>query len=201
MGLEMDEDRGCVAGPPVRSVDRASDATDPFARRPSRTDFVAGAFRVLGILSIAVGALLLLETMGILDGVHKLWPVFPAFVGFGLLLLHFRRGRGDILLFGMGSYILSVSAVFFACNFASWEILSSAWPLFITLLGLSSALASISATRARRALWLSGLFLIIVSVILYLVFAVNAKLWPTSLVLFGAWVLLVTWARRDGGRS
>jgi hypothetical protein len=165
---------------------------------PSAARLVTGEFRVLGILSIAVGSLLLLETIGIFEGVHKLWPVFPTFVGIGLLLAFYQRRRREILILGMGAYILFASFVFFACNCTSWEILSSAWPLFIGLLGLVSALASMFAARARRALWLSGLFLISASVVLYIVFEVNAKLWPISLVLFGGWILLVTWARRNG---
>lgn len=157
---------------------------------------IGGEFRILGILAVAVGFLLLLEEAGVLEGVHKLWPVFPAAVGLGLILL-FRRRRNDLVLLGIGSYLLVSSAVFFACNFTSWEILARAWPLFVALLGITSCVVAIYAGRTRRILFLSGVFLVIVAVVLFLVFAVNTRLWPLSLVLFGAWILLVTRARRE----
>ncbi len=188
--------RGLLSDPLAGPEDNAPRA--PGAARPSVGRVVKGEFRVLGLLSIAVGSLLLLETMGILEGVHALWPVFPAFVGTGLVLAFFQRGRREVLMFGMGAYILSSSAVFFACNFTSWDILASAWPLFIALLGLVSALASIFAGRRGRVLWLSGLLLVMMAVVLYLVFKVTTRLWPLSLVLFGGWTLIVTRAGRKG---
>jgi hypothetical protein len=177
------------------AVDDAQSTAAPegAARKP----VFKGEFRILGILSIGVGVLLFLEQLDILTGVHKLWPIFPAFVGSGLVLLFFRRSRHDLLLLGMGAYLLVASAVFFICNFTSWSFLSQAWPLFVALLGLVSVLASAFAGKTRRVLWLSGLFLIIVAFVLFLVFTVNAKLWPISLVLFGTWVLLVTRAPRE----
>jgi hypothetical protein len=170
-------------------------------RKPEVTDErmrggIAGEFRLLGVLAIAVGFLLLLEEAGILEGVRKLWPIFPAAVGLGLILL-FARQRKDLVLLGIGSYLLVSSAVFFVCNYTSWNILAHSWPLFVALLGVTSAIVAVFADRTRRVLWLSGLFLNIVALVLFLVFTVNTRLWPLSLVLFGAWILLVTRARRS----
>ncbi len=67
----------------------------------------------------------------------------------------------------------------------------------VALLGLVSVLASAFAEKSRRVLWLSGLLLTIVALVLFLVFTVNTKLWPISLVLFGTWVLLVSRAPRE----
>lgn len=160
---------------------------------------VKGEFRVLAILSIAVGALLLLEVAGMIEGVHLLWPVFPTAVGAGLVAAFFQRGRQDLLLLGIGAYLLVAAAVFFTCNFTTWTFLERAWPLFIAFLGLVSVLASLYAEKARRVLWLSGLLLNIIALVLYLVFQVTERLWPISLVLLGGWILLVTRARRSTG--
>lgn len=164
-----------------------------------RAGGLKGEFRILGILSIVVGALLLLEEAGIIAGVHKLWPVFPAMIGVGLVLLFFQRGQRELLILGIGAYFLVASTIFFVCNFTTWAFLQSAWPLFVALLGLVSTLASFFAKKTRQVLWLSGLLLNIVAIVLYLVLEVNTKLWPTSLVFFGAWVLLVARARRNVG--
>ncbi|MGQ9589986.1 MAG: hypothetical protein ACUVYA_06795 [Planctomycetota bacterium] len=158
-----------------------------------------GEFRALGVLSIIVGFLLLLEEAGYLVGVHLLWPVFPAFVGFGLAVLFFERGRRDPLMLGIGGYLLAVSGVFFVCNYTSWAPLARAWPVFIALFGVVSVAASPFAERTRRILWASGLFLIVLAAAFFLVFQVDARLWPLTLVLLGTWILLVTWVGRRIG--
>ena len=61
-------------------------------RRPGAGKMVKGEFRLLAILCMLVGVLLLLEQFRILAGVHRLWPVFPAFVGAGLLVCSTRGG-------------------------------------------------------------------------------------------------------------
>lgn len=157
---------------------------------------VRSEFRLLSILSIVVGVLLLCDHFGVLDGVHRLWPVFPAFVGAGLLLLFRERRRGDLVLAGIGSYLVGVSVLFFVCEFSSWSILAHAWPAFIALLGLSSIFVSVFAQRTRRILASSGVLLVLVAGVFLLVIEVNPGLWPTSLVLFGLWALLVTSAQQ-----
>ncbi len=167
--------------------------------RPEVGRLIRGEFRVLAVLSVVVGAMLLLENFGVLEGVHRFWPVFPAFTGVGLVLLFYRKGKGDLVLMGIGSYLMGVSVVFFVCNFSSWGILARAWPAFVALLGVSSALASIHARRARSVLWLTGTFMVTMAVVFTLVFGIRPSLWPSSLVMFGIWILLVTWMRRKNG--
>jgi hypothetical protein len=157
---------------------------------------VRGEFRLLAILSVVVGIILLLDNLGVLTGVHRLWPVFPAFVGAGLVLLFYQRGRHDLVLMGIGSFMIGASAVFFACNYASWGILLRAWPVFLALVGLCSVLVSFYARRASRPLWISGGSLVVLGLVFFLVFGVHSGLWPTSLIAFGLWILVLTWARR-----
>jgi hypothetical protein len=172
------------------------DDSSPFTTRPSSGGIVRSEFRLLSILSLAVGLLLLLDHFGILSGVHRLWPVFPAFVGGGLLFLFRQRSRGDLILAGVSSYLLGVSILFFVCEFSSWTILARAWPVFVALLGVSSIFASIFAQRTRPILASSGVLLILVAGVFLLVVEVNPGLWPMSLVLFGLWSLLVASVRR-----
>lgn len=173
----------------------------PPPRETSTARIIKGEFRALGGLSILVGALLLLEQAGFLPGVHRLWPVFPAFIGLGLVILFFERRRHDLLLLGIGAYLLASSVVFFVCNYTSWAPLAQAWPVFIAILGVISTLAAPFAHRTRNVLLSSGLFLIIVAAVFFLVFQVDARLWPVSLVLLGTWILLVTWAGRPIGKN
>jgi hypothetical protein len=154
------------------------------------------------VLSVIAGILLLCENFGLLGRVHQLWPVFPAFAGLGFVMLFVQRGRCDTVLLGIGSYLLGLSVLFFALNFTDWALLARAWPVFIGLLGLSSLLVAPYALRAQEAFWISGIFLVLLASVFYLVFGVSPRLWPASLVLFGAWILVLTWARgRSGERG
>ncbi len=152
-------------------------------------------FTVLAVLSTAVGVLLLLENFGVLSGMHELWPVFPAAVGTGMVMMFFQRGRADLVLLGIGSYLAGVSALFFVLNYTTWTALSWAWPVFVGLLGASSIVVARYAARARWVALGSGSFLVLLSVVLDVVFEVSPRVWPLSLVLFGLWVMLMIWAR------
>ncbi|MBW2263814.1 MAG: hypothetical protein JRG91_17775 [Deltaproteobacteria bacterium] len=157
---------------------------------------VKGEFRLLAILCVVVGILLLLEQFHVLSGVHRLWPVFPAVVGAGLLVLFYQRGQQDLVLMGIGSFMIGVSSLFFLCNFTSWAILLDAWPAFIILVGLSSVAASFYAKRVRSAMWISGGSLVLLGLVFFVVFGVHPGLWPVSLISFGIWILALTRAVR-----
>ena len=169
---------------------------------PTRTGsgrVVKGEFRLLAVLCVIVGALLLLEQFDVLTGVHRLWPIFPAFVGIGLLVLFYQRARQDLVLMGIGSFMIGVSGLFFLCNYTSWAILLVAWPAFIALVGLSSVAASFYAKRARTAMWTSGGSLVVLGLVFFVVFGLSPGLWPVSLIAFGTWIMVLTWAVRRAG--
>ncbi len=194
---------GTVPDTQVEPCFRADLRVDPLVarRRAGSMALLRGEFRALAILCLCVGILLLLEEIGVVDGVHRLWPVFPAVVGFGFLLLFFQRSRADLVLMGTGSYLIGVSVLFLICNYTSWSILVRLWPVFIAMVGVSSILASLYAIRIRRVMWMSGTFLMLLSIVFLIVFGLHPGLWPISLVLFGLWILLITWARNRTGRK
>ena len=182
-------DRGC-----------ATPVDLPGSRRPAGR-LLESQFTVLAVLSTAVGVLLLLENFGVLSGMHELWPIFPAAIGTGMVMMFFQRGRADLVLLGIGSYLVGVSALFFALNYTTWTALSWAWPVFVALLGASSIAVARYAARARWVALGSGTFLVLLSLVLYVVFEVSPRVWPLSLVLFGLWVMLMIWARGRLGRG
>lgn len=159
-----------------------------------------GKFTALALLSIAAGTILTLDNFGVTSGAWRLWPVFPLFIGLGGILF-FRKqkaaspadrrvNRADPIPFGIGAYLVMVSIFFFYLNYTRWELLSKAWPAFIGFFGLSVLIASIFSEKKRRFA-LSGLFLTFLSVIFFMVFTLDARLWPISFILFGVWVLLI----------
>lgn len=158
---------------------------------------IRSQFSGLAILSMVAGALLLLENHGLVGPVHRLWPVFPGFVGFGLTLVFARRGRRDLVMLGLGSYLLGLAALFLVLNYTRWSLLERAWPVFLALLGVSTLAVAPYAQRARQVFWFTGSFLVLLALVFYLVFGLNPRLWPASLVLFGCWILVLTRARRQ----
>ncbi|HEY3356689.1 MAG TPA: hypothetical protein VGQ83_25790 [Polyangia bacterium] len=156
---------------------------------------VRGKFTGLAILSVIAGALLLCENFGLVGPVHRLWPVFPGFLGLGLAMLFVQRGKRDLVLLGIGSYLLGLSALFLVLNYTHWGLLARAWPVFLALLGLSSLVVAPFARWMRGAFWVSGGFLVLLAVAFYLIFGLNPRLWPACLVLFGLWILILTCAR------
>ncbi|MBT3406384.1 hypothetical protein HN419_04400 [Candidatus Woesearchaeota archaeon] len=136
------------------------------------------------ILVIFLGLLLLLDNFGVIPGVYKFWPFLPLFLGGGFLMLYNNRRRKNIAFIAIGSYIMQASILFFYCNFTSWYSLAYLWPLFIGF-GGSSLLVSYFFKRHRVILFV-GLMLAILCATFMLVFSLSSKLWPVSLILFGA---------------
>lgn len=154
-----------------------------------------GGYVILAIFCIISGILLLGENYGLLPPVHKLWPLACTFLGTGFILLY-RKKKFESLLIGIGSYLIFFSILALVLNFKSWYLLKEAWPVFIIMLGLS--LVSIFFFGNRHILYLIlGLFLIMLSLVSFFVFAIDPLLWPLSLILFGISVLLLNFLKRS----
>lgn len=145
---------------------------------------------ILAILCILSGCILLLESYGYLSGIYRIWPVFPLILGIGFCLLFFRKNRNDAALLGIGIYLVCVSVLFFFLNFTSWGVLTDIWPLFIGFLGFSF-LAPIIWAQKRGVFIPIAFFLLFLCGAFLLVFTVDIRLWPISLVLLGICLLLI----------
>lgn len=145
--------------------------------------------RVLAVLAICTGLILLLEGYGYLSGIYRLWPLFPFILGTGFIFL-FLRNRSDTTIVVVGTYLVCASILFFVLNFTTWALLADLWPLFIGFLGLSFLTAVIWGGK-RGVFILISFFLILLCGVFLLVFTVDSRLWPITLVLFGACLLLI----------
>lgn len=146
--------------------------------------------RVLAVLTILTGLILLSESYGYLSGIYRIWPVFPLILGTGFILLFLRRNRFDTTLVAIGTYLVCASILFFYLNFTDWVRLADLWPLFIGFLGLSFLAPIIWGSK--RGIYIPiALFLIFLCGVFLLVFSVDTRLWPVSLVLFGICLLLI----------
>ena len=152
-------------------------------------------FDLVAILLIIITPLFLLETFGYLQGVHKLWPIFPFFLGLGFTALCVQKKLKDIIMLGLGTFLVGISCLFFYLNYSSWRNLAHLWPIFAGIFGGTFGVCAVFSKV--KLLWYISISLIGLCVIFLLVFSVSYKLWPIILALFGAAVLIINHGRRN----
>ncbi|MFC1851081.1 hypothetical protein ACFL27_12880 [candidate division CSSED10-310 bacterium] len=160
-------------------------------RRETKIIRIDKTFSPLAFTCILVGILLILENYSLILGISKWWPIFPLLIGIGMGHLFVVRGLGDLVMIGMATYLVSVSIFFFYLNIVGWLRLKELWPVFIGLLGLSF-LSVVAFGGGRRIYYFLSFFLIVLSIFFFVIFTVDTRLWPLSLILFGLSILIVT---------
>lgn len=149
----------------------------------SRPDRI-GKYDVVAILATLIGTLLLAENFGLIGHVGEGWPLTVTLVGSALILAGLGRGDYGSGLIGTGVYLVLTSLLFLYLNFTSWSKMATLWPLFIGFLGVAIFVAS-KGWRRRNILLFLSLFLVFLSLMFFLVFSIEVRLWPISLILFG----------------
>jgi len=151
------------------------------------------SFNILAVVLIIIGAVFLLENFGYIEGAWLFWPILPLILGIGFCMLYFRSKR-DLMLLGMGSFMVLNSAFFFYLTFAGWALLAYLWPVFIVLLGFTF-LSCFIASKSRVLIYLATI-LIALGASFILIFAVSIRLWPISLVLTGISFIIISMFER-----
>ncbi len=150
----------------------------------------------LGFLLSVVGVLLAIDMLADLAFLYKLWPLLITMLGIGFIGIHVKRSRKEVVYVGVGVYLIGFSALALFCNLTSWATLSSLWPLFIGLMGMSLLFGYFIANH-RSALLLIGLLFISLSLVFFFVFSLNYRLWWTVFILSGVSFLVFDWVRRS----
>lgn len=149
-----------------------------------------GQFTALAVLCLIAGLLLTLDNIGVVTGIWRLWPILSLFLGLGGIWF-FRSGRTtDVIPLGIGTFLILISIFFFVLNYTSWSYMPKLWPTFIGIFG-ASIIAGACFIEKKRWFVTSGFFFIFLSAVFFVVFTVDASLWPVSLMLFGIWLLLL----------
>ncbi len=147
-------------------------------------------YNVLALLCIVVGALLILENYGYINGMYHFWPVLTLILGVGLYLLYAEREGRNPTILAIGVYLIQFSALAFYANYTSWASMEYLWPFYIGFLGVSFLSVYVSTKRGTIFFHL-GVFLVGLCIVFFMVFSVDYRLWPISLVLFGISILLI----------
>lgn len=143
-----------------------------------------GQYDVVAVLAMGIGALLLAENFGLIGNVGSGWPLTVTLAGTALIVSGKGRGRYGHGLVGTGVYLVLTSFLFLYLNVTSWSRIADLWPLFIGFLGVAIFVSGEGWRRRGVLLFLSAMF-VVLALIFFLVFSVEGRLWPISLILFG----------------
>jgi hypothetical protein len=164
-------------------------------------------FLVSSVVFIIVGAILLLWNLRLIPGLESLWPVLLVIAGIGFLYEGALRRRRDAYVFiGMFALLLGVFFLL-AETVLSPVALSSIWPVFMTITGVS--LFAYGARRpwgSRMSFTVPGVAIVVISLV-FLIFSLDivdrsfarlvAIYWPGLLIVAGLVLLSVHFLRRD----
>lgn len=151
---------------------------------------------VWGLILIILGALMLGRELFpqirlILD-----WPWIVIGVGFVFLLFALFTKTGGLavpgaIISGIGSILLYQSITM------NWETWTFAWTLIPGFVGVGIGLATLISPSENQGGWTSSLFLITLSVVMFIIFGGSKffgldldYLWPVIIVVFGVFLLL-----------
>ncbi len=149
-----------------------------------------GQYDVVAVLAMLVGTLLLAENFGLIGHVGQGWPLTVTLAGAALVVAGASRGRYGQGFIGTGVYLVLTSFLFLYLNLTSWSRMADLWPLFIGFLGVAIFVSG-EGHRRRGTLLVLSVALVLLSVTFFLVFSVEARLWPISLLLFGISLLFL----------
>lgn len=150
----------------------------------------------LGILLIGIGALLAIDSFTKQSVMYKLWPLLCTISGIGFIGIYQQRSRREASYMGIGTFLIGFSLLALFCNFTTWSVLSSLWPLFIGMFGLSMIIGFLFSNRSP-VLLLSGLLFISLATAFFLVFSLNHQLWWSIFILAGCSFFIFDTARRS----
>jgi len=140
---------------------------------------------VFAFILIVIGMIFLLDSLEIIAGISKMWPIFVFLLGLGFLMLFYpeKNKKRNALQLGIATGLILLSILFFYLNFTAWVKLAKLWPIFLIIVGLSIGICYFTL---KRVIFLyTGLILIMLGIVFYLVFAISTRLWPVSLILVG----------------
>jgi len=143
----------------------------------------------LGILLIFLGGAFAAATYLGLPFVYGLWPLLTLSLGTGFIGIYAKRHRGGSFYLGFGVYLTQFSILALYCNFTSWSMLSSLWPIFVAFLGVVFTVQFLAVRRNHFVLFLGVLSFLLAGFFL-LVFNVDTSYWWVVFVVVGVSVLV-----------
>ena len=94
---------------------------------------------VFAFILIVIGMIFLLDSLEIIAGISKMWPIFVFLLGLGFLMLFYpeKNKKRNALQLGIATGLILLSILFFYLNFTAWVKLAKLWPIFLIIVGFS----------------------------------------------------------------
>jgi len=146
-------------------------------------------YKRFAYLLILIGMLLALDSYWNVSLFLSLWPLLVLMLGVGFIGIFTKQKRRGFTYFVIGIYLILFTGLALYCNFTSWGILSSYWPIFITFLGIVF-ISIFIYNKASRIMLFIGLLLIFLSLYFFLIFSIGSDAWWIIFVLVGLSILL-----------
>ena len=175
------------------------------SRKGARGARYPNKFLVSSAVFVLVGVVLLLWNLGMIPRVESLWPVLLIIAGLWFLYEGFLRRRRDAYVFiGMFALLLGVFLLLTA-TVLSPVTLSSIWPVFMTITGVSLfAYGGRRPWGSRMSFTVPGTAITLISLV-FLLFSFGivdrsfsrlvAVYWPVLLIVAGLVLLGVHFSR------
>jgi len=156
---------------------------------------VLGSYGRMGILLVAIGVLLAIDSFSRMNIMYKLWPMLCTVSGIGFIGIYQQRARREAAYIVVGSFLIQFSLLALYCNFTTWSALALFWPFFIGMFGVSMILGFIFGKRSP-AMFLSGLLTLSAGTVFFLVFGLDPGLWWSIFFLAGGSFFVFDKSRR-----
>ncbi|MFP4374011.1 MAG: LiaI-LiaF-like domain-containing protein [Spirochaetaceae bacterium] len=163
-------------------------------------------FLFSSVVFVLVGVILLLWNLGLIPRLESLWPLLLIIAGVALLYEGFVRRRRDAYVF-IGMFALLLGLFFLlAETVLSPVAVSTIWPVFMTITGLSLVVYGVRRPwGSRMSFTVPGVAITVISFV-FLLFSLDivegsfsrivALYWPALLILVGLVLLGVHVTRR-----
>ncbi|HOX40784.1 MAG TPA: hypothetical protein PK263_01155 [bacterium] len=156
----------------------------------SQSDDVRAGGVIPGVILIILGILFLLPRLGVDFG--KLWPTFILAPGLAFWAFYLVSGRKEknagILIPGTITTLIAV--FFYYLSATSWEKLSTLWPLFPLIVGISFYVFYLASGRKEKGILVPANILSLIGVLFLALNSISYNLWPLILIIVGVFFLV-----------
>ena len=147
------------------------------------------ALLIIGMIVILLGILFMGPSLGMFS-LTKMWPAFILLSGIGFFIFAFAYPKLIGLL--MPASILTISSIplFMSTFTGNWEQMARLWPVFLLSVAIGFFLMYFRS-RGNKGLLISGLIIIAIAIVGYLIFNYIRFLFPILFIAGGLILIFI----------
>ena len=140
-----------------------------------------------GILLIAIGGLLILSNLGLVD-VFSFWPLLIVALGVAFFLM-WVKNRGNYGLLMPFAVLTTAGLLFLYCNYEGWWRMQDLWPVFLVAPGVGFILMY-ALGEQEQGLLIAGTINMVIGTVFLSANPWSGRWWPVLLIVAGIIILL-----------